>query len=339
MKRIYSIFTVLLSILLLTSCNSGTQRTDIGANTYGKLIKYEALPSYTNFTDMQQNLKSRGVCNNLDLTDSDDQTLCNDSNIKYIDDNTNLFGAANGTALDSTGDFISKANVSSINAVRLIYTTPGQAYHYSGNSPSKERVSGLVLIPTDTNGNMITNPKGVLLYFHPTTFGKHQVPSNITSTIDPDPSADNGDYMAYIMASIYASHGYIVVDPDYLGQGVNVDVIHPYAIYPQTNALSGIYMLSAANEFLNQKYPEFSKKLTKLNLFISSYSEGGAYAVWASRLLQNEYKDILINNNLNLKRLANLICYCYKIRGPIFKKNYLEYVELAIHKPLSIYLQ
>lgn len=29
------------------------------------------------------------------------------------------------------------------------------------------------------------------------------------------------------------------------------------------------------------------------------------------------------NNKLNLKRLANLICYCYKVKGPIVKKNYL----------------
>ena len=29
------------------------------------------------------------------------------------------------------------------------------------------------------------------------------------------------------------------------------------------------------------------------------------------------------NNKLNLKRLANLICYCYKIKGPILKKNYI----------------
>jgi ribosomal protein S7 len=29
------------------------------------------------------------------------------------------------------------------------------------------------------------------------------------------------------------------------------------------------------------------------------------------------------NKRINLKRLANLICYCYKSKGPIIKKNYL----------------
>ena len=83
------------------------------------------------------------------------------------------------------------------------------------------------------------NPiKGVILYFHGTSLAKHEVPSDSQSF-----------YYKYCL--MLASQGYLVIAPDYLGQGLNVDILHPYFSDPEYQAISGLYLFKAVREFIN----------------------------------------------------------------------------------------
>ena len=155
--------------------------------------------------------------------------------------------------------------IESISAYRLRYTTTGQL-------GEARTVSGAVFLPQTASKNI----KGVLLFFHPTFFSKDSVPSYAT-----DKRSDKA------LAAIFASDGYIVVAPDYIGMGYDKDTFHPYVVYPQVNANDGLSMLSATRQFLQQNNL-FESQI--LPLYVSGYSEGGAYALWFSRLYQEQTK-------------------------------------------------
>lgn len=65
----------------------------------------------------------------------------------------------------------------------------------------------------------IDSPKGVILYYHPTVFDNAGVPSNF--------SKDNQTSLIFDVtyAAIYVANGYIVVAPDYIGQGDDYKII------------------------------------------------------------------------------------------------------------------
>jgi hypothetical protein len=135
-------------------------------------------------------------------------------------------------------------------------------------------VSGGIVIPEIDPAAL----KGMILYFHGTTVQRTNVPSVFTTTTNVASYTDG-----ILMAAIWASQGYVVVMPDYIGLGDDTTHSHPYVVYPQQNAQSGLAMLKAARSFLAQSY-----KITgRLPLFVTGYSEGGAYALAAAHLMQN----------------------------------------------------
>jgi dienelactone hydrolase len=77
-----------------------------------------------------------------------------------------------------------------------------------------------------------SNPRGVIIFFHPTTVNREEVPSN------PACKA----YRA--LAAYFASQNYAVLMPDSLGQGQgDISFIHPYILYSQANAKAAITFL------------------------------------------------------------------------------------------------
>ena len=62
-------------------------------------------------------------------------------------------------------------------------------------------------------------------------------------------------------------------------------MVHPYLLYPVENALSGIYMLN----LLPKIQPTLRYKLdgNKIPLYLSGYSEGAAYSLWAAKIIQD----------------------------------------------------
>lgn len=72
--------------------------------------------------------------------------------------------------------------------------------------------------------------KGIIAYFHPTVFGKWNSPSSLNET-----------YKA--IAGFFASQGYAVVMPDYLGYANDPDQ-HPYVLYPQQTVRGTVNLLN-----------------------------------------------------------------------------------------------
>jgi hypothetical protein len=320
---------LLLNVLLgttLVACNGGVDRANTNVNTYGHLIKTsDPLNSGYSLAFLQGGVQPLGVCFSITNENGSPPSPLNNAlcglNNQYIQS----AGASQLFNMNSSNHDLSNfitnnsAGVTTVTPYQLIYNTPGQPYLFAGGSPSNEQVSGLILVPN--NGATI---KGIVLYYHGTVLDKTGVPS---TKDDPE-----GLRTAYILAAVYASQGYIVVAPDYVGQGEDAQVMHPYAVYPQVNALSGIFMLNAAQKFLTQNYPAMVPPQDQpLSLYITSYSEGGAYALWASRFLQNDYAAILTNNNLELKRTVG-ISGSYNLSGvqlPFVYQNSNNYKPAA----------
>lgn len=188
-----------------------------------------------------------------------------------------------------------KANTVSAYAIK--YQIPGQN---ADTMPAQvvRTASGLVIVP---NTNEI---RGVVVYFHPTSLGKNQVPSCLyVSTNQPEyckqPANETTGFGYYAtLAAVYASRGFVVVAPDYVGQGNDWNNVHPYVAYPENNVLSAFYMFPAMRQILAERGIESSQQLP---LFITGYSEGGGYALKASQMAQNNVAGLISNNNLLLK--------------------------------------
>lgn len=206
--------------------------------------------------------------------------------------------------------------IESYSAYAVQYKTPGQNADIDPNQIVRT-ASGLVIVPNMKTGNPI---KGVVVYFHPTTPGKNMVPSCLGSPM-PTPIAPlteslpamSGNIPAYcnltpidntgaglfsMLSTVFAARGFIVIAPDYVGQGSDWNNVHPYTAYPTVNAQSAIYMFPALRDILAKS--GVAESSTVLPLFITGYSEGGSYAVEMSRLIQNDYANYAESYGLNL---------------------------------------
>ena len=160
-----------------------------------------------------------------------------------------------------------------VDGYRVSYTTPDLQHQ-------AHVVSGAILLPQSPEPL-----KGIVIFYHFSVLDKANVPSSFKR---------DALEQSELMASVIASNGYLVVMPDYLGLGMDSNQVHPYVLYPEVNALSGIYLLKAlglqSESMLNSGLKE-QLKLTRfesqeLKLYLSGYSEGAAYALWAAKILQ-----------------------------------------------------
>lgn len=106
-------------------------------------------------------------------------------------------------------------------------------------------VSGGIVIPEVAPSSI----KGLILYYHATTVQRSNVPSNLVTPDNP-----GGDQEGIPLAALWASAGYVVVMPDYIGLGDDTTHRHPYVAYPRENAQSGLAMLLAARSVLSSEY-------------------------------------------------------------------------------------
>ncbi len=135
--------------------------------------------------------------------------------------------------------------------------------------PQTFTVSGGLILPQGITGDKV---KGVITYFHATAFNKSKVGSNFS---------ENGETQH--VAEVFASQGYIVVIPDYVGQGDDWQNVHPYVLYPQVSNKTAVDMLSAVAPTIRAAYTGLP---SQLKLFSAGYSEGGAYSAWFPSFLQ-----------------------------------------------------
>lgn len=161
-------------------------------------------------------------------------------------------------------------NLAGVVGVKFQPVTYSTTVKFPSGSQQTFNVSGGLLMPRFQTG---FQPKGIVTYFHATSFNKSMVGSNFMT---------NGE--TQLVAEVFASQGYIVVIPDYIGQGVDWANVHPYVLYPQVTNQTAIDMLNAVRPTIQASY---SGLPATMKLFSAGYSEGGAYSAWFSAFLQS----------------------------------------------------
>ncbi len=246
-----------------SSGSTGTNYPAPFAKGEGKLISDQTVMTYSTST-----VDAVGTASAPGLDSFYSQLICNGLNqqdcaTNVADLNTPEFGNFN-LSNDPIGN--NPLGIRTVDAVKIDYNAI--------NVDSKTvQVSGGIDVPEVAAGSL----KGIILYFHGTTVQRSNVPSNFTPTSNISSYTDG-----ILMAAIWASQGYIVVMPDYIGLGDDTTHVHPYVAYPRVNAQSGLAMLKAALSYL--KSADHIRR--KFRLFITGYSEGGAYALEAAHLMQ-----------------------------------------------------
>ena len=201
----------------------------------------------------------------------------------------------------ANGYFLSE----SVSAYAIQYTTPGVN---AATVPSDlvHNVSGLVIVP---NG---IKPRGVVIYFHPTTLGKNEVPSCLGSLASGLPtvssnipaycgitSLDNtGAGLFAFLSATYAARGFVVIAPDYVGQGADYNSVHPYVAYPENNVMTAFNMIPGMRQILAKSFNV--PKTEDLPLMVTGYSEGGGYVLKASQMAQHSQSQFIADNHLKL---------------------------------------
>jgi hypothetical protein len=143
-------------------------------------------------------------------------------------------------------------------------------YATVGGANEATTASAALMVPTGL-GATCTGARPVILYAHGTTTDRAFNMATFQNT------------ETLFLAALFASHGYIVVAPNYAGYDTSTLEYHPYLIADQESK-DMIDALTAARTAL----PLASATLTKDNgeLFITGYSQGGYVALATHRAMQ-----------------------------------------------------
>lgn len=149
-----------------------------------------------------------------------------------------------------------------IRAYRLEYTT-------TNSDGTKINASGVVIVPTDAGKEV------------PLLSMQHGTIQN-----DADaPSYFGRGSEAYTLGSLFASQGYIISAPDYVGYGASKDVPHPYE-HRSSLATASLDMLRATREFVRENQIGWDERL-----FVAGYSEGGYATMALQKKIEEETGD------------------------------------------------
>lgn len=134
-------------------------------------------------------------------------------------------------------------------------------------------VSGLVMVPLDRMGTLgwIQNHHGTII----PGFGDEETPSTYTG-------GKEGSSEMYFVGATFASNGYLVSMPDYLGYGLSADQEHPYTMHRPLADFS-VDMLRATKQLATQIGLNLSS-----NVFLTGWSEGGGAGLATHKHLQEQ---------------------------------------------------
>lgn len=130
--------------------------------------------------------------------------------------------------------------------------------------------SGVLYVPSQLTA--AHKPYPLLSYQHPTAFSDADVPSG------GEIGRAEFSYPLY-----FATHGYLVACPDYIGYGITDHLPHRYE-HRQTLAQATVDMLLATQEFLAQQRIDYNRQV-----FLTGYSEGGYASLSAQKLIEDQY--------------------------------------------------
>lgn len=161
--------------------------------------------------------------------------------------------------------------------------------------------SGVIYLPTLPAGS--AKPLPMLSYQHPTAFSESEVPSGY------DYTQARFSYPLY-----FATHGYIVACPDYIGYGDAKGIAHPYE-NRATLAQATVNMIRATGEWLDNTGVVWNKQV-----FMAGFSEGGYATLSAQELIEKQYAGELT--------LSGTSCGA----GPYAMATFFDYIT---HQPTS----
>jgi hypothetical protein len=178
----------------------------------------------------------------------------------------------------SPSDLLKVLGVSPVGVelLSLVYspTCGVNTYHLEygtvGGKNESTTASGALMIPTGTAA-ACQGPFPIVLYAHGTTPDKGFNIADITAS-----SSGEG----LLMAALFASHGYIVVAPNYAGYDTSSLPYHPYLVADQQSK-DMIDSLTAAQTALATLGQSASGRV-----FVTGYSQGGYVAMATHRAMQ-----------------------------------------------------
>lgn len=147
-----------------------------------------------------------------------------------------------------------------IKAYKIVYKT-------KNTDGTEIEASGALIIPI-VNGEAIP----MISQQHGTIRTDAQAPSNYQSSSE-----------AYTIASIFASNGFIITCPDYIGYGVSKNIVHPYE-HRESLAQASLDMIRASSEFLANEKINWNKKL-----MITGYSQGGFATMSLQKKIEEQF--------------------------------------------------
>lgn len=140
------------------------------------------------------------------------------------------------------------------------------------------KASGLLAIPSPVKTSC-----PVLSYQHDTILDSKKCPSYPADCLE-----------AQGIISIFAAHGYVVLAPDYIGQG-HCRQFHPYLV-AENEAVASVDMLQASRVLCRKLGVNLNEKL-----FITGYAQGGQATLALQKLLETDFPDLKITASAPLE--------------------------------------
>jgi pimeloyl-ACP methyl ester carboxylesterase len=148
-----------------------------------------------------------------------------------------------------------------IQAHRIVYNTVA----VDGTTPIE--ASGLLLVPVNP-----VSPLSLVSQQHGTITRNEDAPSLYGASSE-----------AYTFGSLFASIGYFIACPDYIGYGSTSTLPHPYE-HAASLATATRDMLRAAKEFIARNNQNWDGKT-----YLTGYSEGGTATMATHRLIEQQH--------------------------------------------------
>jgi predicted esterase len=168
-------------------------------------------------------------------------------------------GFTGGTSNPLVTQFVNGLLKYDIKAYKIIYKT-------KNTDGTEIQASGALIIPTTTDAVAMISQQ------HGTIRTDAQAPSNYQQNSE-----------AYSIASIFASNGFIISCPDYIGYGVSKNIVHPYE-HRESLAQASLDMIRASTEFINKEKVNWNKKL-----LITGYSQGGFATMSLQKKIEEQF--------------------------------------------------
>lgn len=190
------------------------------------------------------------------------------------------------------------------------------------------KASGAVIVPTTANAvPMISQQHGTIL-------NDADAPSNFGANSD-----------AAFGGTVFASTGYILVCPDYIGYGESKDLPHTYE-HREGLATASLDMLRAAKEFVKKSSIKWNNQL-----LLTGYSEGGFATMSLQKKIEEEFPSEfnLVASSVGagayhksafMKHIINEKTHGISSYNRLYLWTLLTYNDLyKLNKPMSYYLK